>query len=379
MLRPSDNGVISLKAWQLYGLVSIILVLVVLQLTNLNTDSAPRDIVLDENIATDTQTASNGSEGLIDDEATEVNAELLSNVTSNCIVLDPDIAGSYDGDCLDGLAHGNGTAIGRDSYIGAFESGKKQGLGIYSWGDDSDWPSMTQEGEWFNDDQVGYIEVFVDANETAEGNAWVKESGRREGDKFVVRIIRDDTSGVYYDCSELNSGRACYSRFMEETILPTIPDLTELISLIIPDKTAEGLVCISNRIVDVIMNEGLISYQDILTEKFAEESFFGCIFSLVPKTSFYDMKANISETGNVNEVFNVDGQGQYILDTFRFSDNKNGTVTIPVDIDTLYGTNKQEIYSKCSNVLEKCNVTVIGLRRNVGFSPGIVAMRVNIH
>lgn len=51
----------------------------------------------------------------------------------NCRVLDQDIGTTYSGQCVDGLAHGNGTAAGRDTYVGEFKFGKPDGFGVYVW------------------------------------------------------------------------------------------------------------------------------------------------------------------------------------------------------------------------------------------------------
>ena len=50
---------------------------------------------------------------------------------ANCVVKDADIAGSYSGDCKNGLANGQGKASGRDVYEGGFRDGMKEGKGIY--------------------------------------------------------------------------------------------------------------------------------------------------------------------------------------------------------------------------------------------------------
>jgi hypothetical protein len=51
----------------------------------------------------------------------------------NCKVLKPEIAGTYDGKCKNGLAHGKGIAVGTDRYEGIFNKGLPQGYGIYTW------------------------------------------------------------------------------------------------------------------------------------------------------------------------------------------------------------------------------------------------------
>lgn len=58
-----------------------------------------------------------------------------TSAQANCKVNDPDIAQSYVGDCVNGLAHGKGTAKGRDTYVGEFKNGLPDGQGTYTWAD----------------------------------------------------------------------------------------------------------------------------------------------------------------------------------------------------------------------------------------------------
>lgn len=51
---------------------------------------------------------------------------------STCKVLDKRISEHYKGRCKNGLAHGNGVAIGVDKYDGKFKKGLPYGFGIYT-------------------------------------------------------------------------------------------------------------------------------------------------------------------------------------------------------------------------------------------------------
>ncbi len=50
-----------------------------------------------------------------------------------CTVLADSLKGTYTGDCKKGLAHGSGTAEGRDKYTGEFKNGMPDGQGTYVW------------------------------------------------------------------------------------------------------------------------------------------------------------------------------------------------------------------------------------------------------
>ncbi len=51
----------------------------------------------------------------------------------SCRVLDPELTGSYQGGCKDGLAQGYGEAKGSAEYRGEFHAGRKQGRGVKIW------------------------------------------------------------------------------------------------------------------------------------------------------------------------------------------------------------------------------------------------------
>ena len=52
---------------------------------------------------------------------------------TSCRVLDPELAGQYQGGCKDGLAEGYGEAQGTAEYRGGFHAGRKQGKGVKIW------------------------------------------------------------------------------------------------------------------------------------------------------------------------------------------------------------------------------------------------------
>jgi len=62
-----------------------------------------------------------------------------------CKVNDPNLSGTYTGDCKKGYAHGKGIAQGVDYYEGQFSKGMPSGKGIYKWAD-----GTTYEGQFLN-------------------------------------------------------------------------------------------------------------------------------------------------------------------------------------------------------------------------------------
>ena len=80
----------------------------------------------------------------------------LSWAQTGCKVIDQDIAATYTGGCLDGLANGLGKAQGRDRYEGEFLQGKKNGKGTYFWNNGNRY-----EGEYLNDSKHGKGVFYV--------------------------------------------------------------------------------------------------------------------------------------------------------------------------------------------------------------------------
>src|SRR6185503_19686974 len=64
-------------------------------------------------------------------------------LSQSCEVKVDSLKGQYTGGCRKGLANGNGTATGIDSYTGDFKNGYPEGEGKYTWKNGS-----TYEGSW---------------------------------------------------------------------------------------------------------------------------------------------------------------------------------------------------------------------------------------
>jgi hypothetical protein len=107
----------------------------------------------------------------------------LAAAAGDCRVLDPELQGTYQGGCRNGLANGEGVASGSAFYSGTFRKGMKHGRGVkrWPWGD-------RYEGE-FRDDRKHGQGMYV----WGEGSPW---AGQRYVGDFAADLRHG--RGSYY-------------------------------------------------------------------------------------------------------------------------------------------------------------------------------------
>lgn len=126
---------------------------------------------------------------------------------TSCKVLIKEISDSYKGDCIDGLADGNGEAKGIDVYKGKFKEGLPEGKGKYTYQNGNVFTgnfkkglkhgegkfdysiagkSYTQKGYWSNGDYVGL-------NNPEEDYIIGLQNGI---DNFVIKKLNDKDNKV---------------------------------------------------------------------------------------------------------------------------------------------------------------------------------------
>ena len=121
-----------------------------------------------------------------------------------CRVLDPDLAGTYQGGCKDGLAEGYGEAQGLAEYRGAFRAGRKHGKGLKIWA----------SGD-------RYEGAFADDRKEGVGTyAWTR-SGLSAGESYSGAYLNDLRHG--YGVYEWPSGDRYAGIWANDTItgMPT--------------------------------------------------------------------------------------------------------------------------------------------------------------
>ena len=94
-----------------------------------------------------------------------------------CRVKMDDLAGSYVGDCLKDKAHGQGKAIGRDTYEGTFEKGYPQGTGTYTWMNGDYYEGNFQKGKRHGPGKMVFASVKADSVQVGvwKDDQWVGE------------------------------------------------------------------------------------------------------------------------------------------------------------------------------------------------------------
>lgn len=107
---------------------------------------------------------------------------LGAGAQTGCRVLDPELAGIYQGGCKDGLAEGYGEANGAAEYRGDFHAGRKQGKGIKTW------PSGDR-----------YDGEFVEDRKEGVGKYTWSPRGRSAGESYGGTYVNDlrHGHGVY--------------------------------------------------------------------------------------------------------------------------------------------------------------------------------------
>jgi len=94
------------------------------------------------------------------------------NGQSECKVLLPGIAGSYNGECRKGLADGKGEAVGTDSYTGDFKKGLPDGEGTYKWAS-----GAVYTGQWKKGlrDGKGSYSFIVNEKDSVQNGFWEQD------------------------------------------------------------------------------------------------------------------------------------------------------------------------------------------------------------
>jgi hypothetical protein len=109
-------------------------------------------------------------------------AESATGQNQKCKVLLKTINDTYQGECRNGYAHGEGIALGKDVYKGEFKKGLPHGYGKYVWKGGK----KIYEGEWKNGKRSGKGKMII---KKSERDSVI--TGIWEDNKFVKRKDQD--------------------------------------------------------------------------------------------------------------------------------------------------------------------------------------------
>jgi len=146
----------------------------------------------------------------------------VSMAQSDCQVKKLGIEEKYEGECKKGLAHGEGTATGEDSYKGTFKKGYPDGYGEYLWSNGDlykgHWVKGLKDGEgelkmirdgkdsvltgfWSDDEYIGKYKSPYEIVSKSPEMVSVSFSRKGDGNELLVMIT---TGRVPTDVTGLN-------------------------------------------------------------------------------------------------------------------------------------------------------------------------------
>jgi hypothetical protein len=102
---------------------------------------------------------------------------------SGCKVLKKEIAGTYQGECKNGFAEGNGMAKGQDIYIGYFKKGLPDGKGVYKFSDGSTFTGFWKKGLM---DGEGELRYLVNGNDSVITGTWKADKFTGKAEKAIA-------------------------------------------------------------------------------------------------------------------------------------------------------------------------------------------------
>lgn len=104
----------------------------------------------------------------------------------DCTVKVEALQGQYNGECKKGLAHGEGTAKGTDSYVGKFRKGYPHGFGVYTFANGSSYIGNYRQGL---KDGYGLLNIITEAGDRMQDyGLWLADS----------LVVPNDTKALFH-------------------------------------------------------------------------------------------------------------------------------------------------------------------------------------
>lgn len=112
---------------------------------------------------------------------------LWAHAQFNCKVMVEALQGQYNGDCKKGLANGEGSAKGVDTYVGSFKKGYPHGFGVYTFANGSTYIGNYRGGL---KDGYGLLNTITEAGDRIQDyGLWLADSLMAPNDpKALFRV-----------------------------------------------------------------------------------------------------------------------------------------------------------------------------------------------
>ncbi len=131
-----------------------------------------------------------------------------------CIVLSDSLKGTYEGECKNGKANGNGKAVGVNTYDGEFKNGLPEGKGKYTWSNGNyyygGWKKGLKDGK-------GELHQFDNGKEMLVTGYWKKDNYKGEYENpYAITNVTNDIGRV--QVAKLSSDEASITVTVESLI-----------------------------------------------------------------------------------------------------------------------------------------------------------------
>ena len=155
----------------------------------------------------------------------------VSAQTKPCFVAPDSLKGSYEGECINGKANGNGKAIGIDTYEGDFKNGLPEGKGKYTWKNGDyyygGWKKGLKDGK-------GELHLPVNGEDSVIFGYWKKDvykglyeypfvivNNTTDIGRVEVNKLRQGDNSITVSVENLISGSSIYSSGLQTTTTMT--------------------------------------------------------------------------------------------------------------------------------------------------------------
>jgi hypothetical protein len=146
-------------------------------------------------------------------------AEVI-DAQDSCKVLVQNLQGKYVGECKKGLAHGQGTATGIDSYTGSFKKGFPDGHGKYIWSAggiyEGSWNKGLRNGE-------GKYKYMDNGSEAIQDGIWKNDKyvGPKPVLPSIIQKINISNASFY----RLSDGNSLTIKIVQNGMPASVTDL----------------------------------------------------------------------------------------------------------------------------------------------------------